>query len=72
VEVKIISWQTPDHERPAEANEGNEAAKGFPDFVALVSFCGTGPELFQFALESINFGGGECVGRDIALRCPRR
>jgi hypothetical protein len=27
-------------------------------------------ELFEFALESIDIGGGEGVGRDIALRCP--
>jgi hypothetical protein len=27
-------------------------------------------EFLQFALKSINIGGREDVGRDIALRCP--
>ena len=37
--------------------------KGFPDFVALVSFCSTGMGLSQFALKSINIGGGEFSSR---------
>ena len=37
--------------------------KGFPGFVALVSFCSTGMGLSQFALKSINIGGGEFSSR---------
>jgi len=29
-----------------------------------------GMEFFQFAFKCVNLGGGKCVGRDIALRCP--
>jgi hypothetical protein len=42
--------------------------KSLAAFIADVAVVGM--QLFQLALKGINLGGGESVGRDIALRCP--
>ena len=69
--VRLCLRQSPDAAPDVKQQAGiAQDLELLADFIADVTVVGMQP--FQFAGEGVGVGGGEGVGRDIALRCHRR